>query len=260
LSNVFKSFNPQFVFHLAAQANIPTAKANPRSTYTTNIIGSHNVVSLCQKLQINAHLASSSDVYGPSDNQIIEEFYRTNPNNPYGISKLAMENLAKSSNDARLPTVSKFFITRLFNCAGPGQYADAALSYFAKQCVAIKRGKQEPKITCHGNITSKRSWIDVRDVVRVYAQFPNVPRSQLNSYSHQDMIFNIAGPSFTLLELIQQLLERKALKDVKIEADYTSPALKQIGSSRKIRDKFNWHTSISIDQTLHDLLVYWEMK
>lgn len=245
---------PDFIYHLAAQANINTAKANPNSTFRVNIEGTQNVLSAASGLLHlkGFHLASSSDVYGHvhASNQPITEHCNTGGLNPYAISKIAAERLALCYADKGL--INNIFITRLFTCIGPGQYRDAAVSYFAWQAARIRLGLQE-SVIWHGNIDNYRTWIDVRDVVKAFSLFPT------NTQGFH--ILNLGGEQEVSLRIIVEELAKLCNKPVELKerdsqvrkTDITT----QVGDISRFKNLLQWEQTIPLKQTIQDMFQYW---
>lgn len=96
LTEKFLELKPDTVFHFAAIANVPDSVADPAKYYRTNVVGSYNLLeamrhSGCAKIIFS----SSASVYGEPKSEVIKETHPKNPTNPYGRTKLAMEEMLK---------------------------------------------------------------------------------------------------------------------------------------------------------------------
>jgi GDP-D-mannose dehydratase len=201
--------------------------------------------------QCKVHMCSTSEVYGnvPEDKQPITEETRIFPQNPYAISKTVGDLFAqcyfKSYN-------MSIFTTRAFSYTGPRKGDFFAESSFAKQIALIEKGKKEPVIKV-GNLSSIRTFMDVRDVVEAYCI--------LMEKCHSGGIYVISGDAtLSMREVLDKLISMSDT-DVKVEVD---PALLrpvdiivQKPDSSKIRKQFGWRPKIPIDKSLEDLLGYW---
>ncbi len=87
--------NKDGIFHLAALTSVPESFAKKKEYENVNVQGTKNIFEIAKKFQIKTVFASSSSVYG--DTKIIPtpESQKLDPINPYGITKLKAENLAK---------------------------------------------------------------------------------------------------------------------------------------------------------------------
>ena len=103
LKDVFNKYNPEIVFHLAAQALVQFSYKNPKLTFDTNVAGSVNILEA-----IRASDSVRSFVYVTSDkaykNKEWTWGYRENDelggHDPYSASKAAAELVFSSYNDS----------------------------------------------------------------------------------------------------------------------------------------------------------------
>ncbi|MDB4949819.1 MAG: rmd [Gemmatimonadetes bacterium] len=156
---------PDVVFHLAAQASVGASFGDSLGTWEVNATGT---LRLLRAVGTSARvvLTSSAEVYGsaPEHEQPLHEARALRPCNPYAASKAAAEMVAvqmSMSGDADA------VVARSFNHTGPGQDARFALPSFARQLAAIGRGHGEAVLHV-GNLSARRDFLDVRDVVRAY--------------------------------------------------------------------------------------------
>src|ERR1700687_3843033 len=168
LRAVFKESKPEAVFHRAAQASVAQSLRDPSGTVRTNVVGTANVLEACRAESPQAVVVAvgSAEIYGAVDPAALplREDAPIHPNNPYAASKAAAEVAAlQYAASGWLRVVA----TRSFNHTGPGQSTAFAAAAFARQFADIARGKQAP-ILHHGNLSAKRDFLDVRDVVGAY--------------------------------------------------------------------------------------------
>jgi UDP-glucuronate 4-epimerase len=89
LSNLFESFRPQVVIHLAAQPGVRYSQINPNSYITNNVVAFESVIQSCRAFDVDRLLyASSSSVYGQEAGTSYIEENRGGPvKNLYALSK-----------------------------------------------------------------------------------------------------------------------------------------------------------------------------
>ena len=158
LKPIADRIKPDVVIHLAALAFV--AEEDPALFYQVNVIGTRNLLEALCRQETPPEctiLASSANVYGNSELEILSETSPTQPANDYAVSKLAMEYLAKTYS-GRLPIT----ITRPFNYTGVGQSGRFLIPKIVDH---IKR--QAPVIEL-GNLDVAREFSDVRDVAMIY--------------------------------------------------------------------------------------------
>jgi UDP-glucose 4-epimerase len=84
------------VFHLAAQANVLGAEADPSYSFSTNVEGSVNVLTAARKVGVRRVVfASSREVYGEAASLPVPESAPLLPKNAYGASKAAAEHYCR---------------------------------------------------------------------------------------------------------------------------------------------------------------------
>jgi UDP-glucuronate 4-epimerase len=94
LDDFFEKNQITEVIHLAALVGVRKSKKYPKEYIETNILGTRNIVDLCEDYKIKKLIFySSSSVYGPQDQLPVKEDAIKKPISLYGITKLAGEML-----------------------------------------------------------------------------------------------------------------------------------------------------------------------
>ena len=253
LARIVKDFKPETLFHLAAFSNPEGSWANARRALETNIIGSHNVLQAALETGTSPRvlLVGSALQYGlvPEAEQPIGEDQPQRPLTPYGVSKTAQEVLGLRFFLAEgLPV----FLVRSFNHTGPGQESSYVCSNFARQVAEIEAGRREPTIRV-GNLSARRDFSDVRDIVRGYREI--VERGKPGAP------YNICrGEAFSMEEILATLRELAQTK-VTVEVDaarfHAADAPLVLGDNSKLRSEVGWKPQTELKQTLSDLLNHW---
>jgi UDP-glucuronate 4-epimerase len=185
----------KFVFNLAAIPGQVLSWTLFDKYAESNILGTKKVIDCCIRNNVVKIIhASTSSVYGKF--AVGNELQDTKPISPYGITKLASENLLFAlTNDTDLD----FTILRYFSVYGPGQRPDMAIHRFL---AAIKKG--EP-INITGDGTQKRDITYVEDV-------SDATISAI-SLTDRKQIFNISGgKQFTLNQIIDECFKVSSQK------------------------------------------------
>lgn len=158
LRNEVTEVAPEAVVHLAGISF--AGHANDVAFYAVNVVGTTNLLDALVALPVRPErvlLASSANIYGNTAHSPIGELQAPAPVNHYGMSKLAMEYMARTYSD-RLNLV----ITRPFNYTGPGQAAN-----FLIPKLAIHFAHRAPSISL-GNLDVEREFNDVQTVCDAY--------------------------------------------------------------------------------------------
>ncbi len=116
LKAVFEKYQPKAVMHFAAFALVGESMAKPAKYYGNNLLGTLNLLKTMLEFNVKALVFSSTcATYGIPQTETINENHPQNPINPYGRSKLMIENILKDYEAAyHLKSVS----LRYFNAAG----------------------------------------------------------------------------------------------------------------------------------------------
>ena len=253
IDQVVKTVRPRLVFHLAAWSDVRASWDQPWATYELNIGCQLNLLEALRRHTPDARVlvVASSEVYGlikPEDLPI-DEGTPLRPNSPYGISKVAQDLMAQQYwFNFSMPTVR----VRSFNHIGPGQSDSFVASAFARQIAEIEAGQQEPVLRV-GNLEAERDYTDVRDMVRAYWLGLN--------HGEQGGVYNVGrGSSHSVQELLDTLLQLSPV-DIKVEQDphrlRPSDVSRTVCNPAKFLEVTGWRTTISLRESLADVLKYW---
>ena len=157
---------PDYLVNLAAISSVGLSWKMPQKTFQINVIGAINVLeALVQNgfLGCKTLIVGSSEEYKQQDRPLNVDD-PLDANNPYGVSKIAQEQMA----DIYASKYGlKIIKVRAFNHTGPGQKDTFVIPSFCKQVVKIEKSGKPGTIKV-GNLSAIRDFSDVRDVVEVY--------------------------------------------------------------------------------------------
>jgi UDP-glucose 4-epimerase len=189
-----------YIFHQAAQAGVRSSWGGEFEIYTNlNVLATQRLLEACKGISIERFVyASSSSVYGESEELPIGEESPLRPVSPYGVTKLAGENLCTSYwKNYDIPIIS----LRYFTVYGPRQRPDMAFNKFMQAL------SKEKEIEIYGDGTQTRDFTYISDAVE-----GNLLAMKNNSLGE---VFNIGGGSRVMLNDILQTLETITSKDTK---------------------------------------------
>lgn len=199
ITQIFKSFKPNKVVNLAAQAGVRYSIKNPYAYMDSNLVGFLNIIELCRHNDVEGFIyASSSSVYGGNKKMPFSVEDRVDqPLALYGATKRANELIAHSySHLYSLPTTG----LRFFTVYGPWGRPDMAMFIFTKNILAGK----PIQVFNHGNM--KRDFTYIDDII-------SGVRSSVDK-NYKCEVFNLGNHrSEQLMEvvyLIEQYLGKKA--------------------------------------------------
>ncbi len=156
---VLTIYKPEIIFHLAALPGVRRSFEDPEAYWSTNVIGSLNLLQASATCGVQkVFLASSSSVYGDIENgEVSDELSRIDrPVSPYAASKSAMELMA---NTLRESLGIQVLSLRFFTVFGPWGRPDMAAWKFTR---ALLDGQG---IRLNGDGTALRDFTPVGDLV-----------------------------------------------------------------------------------------------
>lgn len=245
---------PDAVLHLAAQSFVPEALRDPASTFQVNLFGTLNLLQALKRSAFRGRMlyVGTGDVYGrvPEDQLPVTEMFPPAPRNPYAVSKLSAEALCFQWTVTESMDI---VLARPFNHIGWGQSDRFVVSDFAHQIAAIKTRDRAPVVAV-GDIDVTRDFTDVRDIVRAYLA--------LLESGVSGEIYNVcSGRDRSIRSLLSRLAELAGV-DVAVEQDAArlrkSEQRRIRGDPTKIRHATGWEATTPLDESLGDMLRYWE--
>jgi GDP-4-dehydro-6-deoxy-D-mannose reductase len=167
MAGVVRECAPEAIYHLAAISHVGESWDDPTEVMRVNAIGTAAVLAAARRESPAAAVlvVSSAEVYGAvaEGDLPLDEDSPTRPASPYAASKLAAEAVAVQ---AALGFGQRVVIARPFNHFGPGQSPTFFIPALATRLVEARRdGAGTVSV---GNLTTRRDFTDVRDVVRAY--------------------------------------------------------------------------------------------
>jgi GDP-4-dehydro-6-deoxy-D-mannose reductase len=191
---------------------------------------------------------SSGNVYGAVQDTAhpIAENTPIRPLNPYAISKVTQEMLALQY---YLAYGLHVIILRPFNHTGVGQTGDFVIPSLVEQFAKIEKGLAEPIVEV-GNLDTVRDFTDVSDMVKAYILAADKCEG--------GEIYNIgSGQGHTIseiIDMIQSLSKTKVEIKVKDNLVRTSDVPVLIADTAKFTRLTGWKTTISLENTISDIL------
>ncbi|OLD52539.1 MAG: GDP-mannose 4,6-dehydratase [Chloroflexi bacterium 13_1_40CM_2_70_6] len=256
VEKLIATLRPDRVFHLAAQSFVQSSFDEPAATMRINVESQLNLLEAIRRhdTTIRVHIAGSSEEYGlvHPDEVPMKETNPLRPLSPYAVSKVAQDKLAYQyfkSYGLHLVT------TRGFNHTGPRRGTHFVTSTIARQIALIEAGKHEPVIY-HGDLTSKRDWTDVRDMVGAY--WLGLERGEAGE------VYNVGrGRTWTVGEMLSMLLAHSTVK-IRTQEDPARLRPSDVpilwADASKFHKATGWEPQIPFEQTLRDLLDYWRAR
>ncbi|MCS7286227.1 MAG: GDP-mannose 4,6-dehydratase [Anaerolineae bacterium] len=256
IEEILARIRPHYIFHLAAMAFVPDSWRDPWGVFENNVRGQLNVLQAVVNIKLDSCIlvVGSNEEYGiiPEEDLPVREDTPLRPNNPYGVSKVAQDFLGLQFHLSHGLYVVR---VRPFNHTGPRQRPDFVIPAFAKQLAEAEAGLRPPVIKV-GNLSPRRDFTDVRDVVRAY--YLALTKGKPGE------VYNVgSGKAYSIKEVLDMLLKMCPI-EVKVEQD---PALMRpsdvpvtLCDYSKLKRDTGWEPSIPLEKTLEDIMDYWRKK
>jgi len=187
-----------YIIHLAAESHVDRSISAPLEFVNSNVVGTANVLTLCNQDGARMVHVSTDEVYGHlqlEDPPFTEE-HPLKPRSPYSASKASSDLMVQSYITTFGTNAS---ITRCCNNYGPRQHREKLIPTVIRSLV---NGQNIP---VYGNGENIREWIHARDHARAILEV-------LHNEDAADL-YNIPGSaSYTNLELIDIIIDRLTAK------------------------------------------------
>jgi GDP-4-dehydro-6-deoxy-D-mannose reductase len=251
VSAALDAARPDAVVHLAAQAVPTLAARDPVSAVRVNVLGTATLLAALEAHpDVRLVMASSADVYGAPDSEVVDERAPLRPANVYAATKVASEALVREFGDRRRAATT---VLRPANQIGPRQHPGLAASAFAKQIAEAEAGIAEPVVK-HGVLDARRDFLDVRDMAVAYALATDITEAGT-------AVYNVgSGQAVAVAEILETLI---GLARVPVRAELdpervrsgepTSFAL----DARRFRQRTGWAPRVDLRTSLADTLEWW---
>jgi UDP-glucose 4-epimerase len=237
VTSLFERHRFDYVYHLAAYAAEGLSFFIKRFNYENNLIGSVNLINASVNYGVKCFVfASSIAVYGNPKPPFIEEM-TPHPEDPYGISKYAVELDLQVS---KMMWDLKYIIFRAHNVFGEhqniGDKYRNVIGIFMNQ---IMQGKN---LTIFGDGEQKRAFSYISDVAPVIANSVFEPKAY-------NQVFNIgANKEYSINDLARSVLK---VMNSKNEIQYL-PARKEVvnaySSHDKVKRVFNYEPRVDLEE------------
>ncbi len=246
--DVVSKYEVEYIFHMGAQAIVPTSFINPLETFESNAMGTVNVLEAARHVHSvkGIVVASSDKAYGHSDKLPYTEDTPLRGRSPYDASKSCTDIIAQSyAASYGLPVT----IARFGNIYGPGD-----LNFNRIIPGAIKAGLLGETLEIRSDGKLVREYLYVKDAVDGYLTLcQNIEKSKGEA-------FNLSsGLKLSVLEVIDkvsQTMGKKVGYSVLNKAKGEIP--EQCLSTKKVEQFFGWKTKWPIERGLKETVEWYK--
>lgn len=242
---------PAYIYHLAAQSSVAASWKNPELTIDVNIKGTLHLLDAVRSIEDyypRILLVGSGEEYGYLREGAcpIRETEALHPGNIYAVTKACQNMLGAVYARAYGMAI---VMVRAFNHIGAGQAPTFVAADFALQIAEMEAGLRPPLIKV-GNLSAKRDFSDVRDVVRAY--------TLLMERGISGEVYNVgSGHAVSIQELLDTLLDLSK-QSIVVEQDPAKLRPSDVplieADTTKLREHTGWEPLYSLEETLHTML------
>jgi nucleoside-diphosphate-sugar epimerase len=221
------------VFHLAGQPGVRSFGDVFPLYLRRNVLASQRVFEAAARDGVRVVFGSSSSVYGAAERYPTAEDTLPHPLSPYGITKLACEQLADAyQRQFGLDAV----VVRYFNAFGPRQRPDMA---FTRIVFALAEGG---RFELYGDGDQSRSWTYVSDIVE----------GTILAMERGSGTYNVGGALEASMNESIELLERISGRALELQRHPAVPGdqRRTKADTTRIRNGLGWEPRVSLEDGL----------
>ena len=245
LDRVIEKYNPRSVMHFAAYAYVGESVENPGKYYRNNVAGTLTLLEAMRDNGIrNIIFSSTCATYGIPGHIPLTEDHPQNPINPYGSTKLMIEQILR---DFDIAHNIKFVALRYFNAAGADPGGEIGEdhnpeTHLIPLVLDAALGKRE-HIKIFGTDYHTPDGTCIRDYIHVTdLADAHVLALQYLENSGESTAFNLGnGNGFSVREVIEaaKKVTQRNIPEVEWQRRPGDPPV-LIGSSDKARQVLGW--------------------
>lgn len=238
---------PDSIIHLAGLAAVGPSFDQPQTYINLN---SAMVTNMCEYYLQEKESAprfviiSSGAIYNPNQPMPLTEESELSYSSPYSVSKILVEHQAAYYRSRGLDCV----VMRPFNHVGPGQLP----GFLVPDLIEKIRGRADESVPISvGNLSTKRDYTDVRDVVKAYC----LVATKDTKLDHT--VYNVcSGTSRSGEEMLGHIAKAMGVETPQTAVDTSlvrpndTPDI--YGDTSHLSNEFGWKPTFAIEQTIKD--------
>ncbi len=259
IEQIFQQHKIDAIIHFAGLKAVGESIQMPIEYYQNNVAGTLNLLEVMQRYNVkNIVFSSSATVYGEPDTLPIQEHFPTSATNPYGRSKLHVEEILQDLHIA--DNRWNISLLRYFNPVGayesgrigeaPNDMPNNLMPYISQVAV----GKLE-KLSVYGNDYPTKDGTGIRDYIHVV----DLARGHINALKKLEtepgvMIHNLGiGQGYSVLEMVKAF-ERASGKLVHYQIVGRRPGdiAACFADSSKAAKELDWKAEYGLERMCQD--------
>jgi len=246
LRKIFIKYKPIAVMHFASSCYVRESVENPILYYKNNFINSFKLINTMIDCKIkNIIFSSTCAIYGDQYKEKIKEEFVKDPINPYGKTKLMIENLLEDlSNQNKI----KYISLRYFNAAGADSENQIGELHNPETHLipcAINSGLKKKKLTIFGKNFKTKDGTAIRD----YIYIEDLVKAHLYSLKYllnkkKSNCFNLgSGKGYSVYEVVKFLKKNGLNIKFKYAKAKSGDPTKLVADNKKIKKILHWNPS-----------------
>lgn len=256
LEQIFKDYPIQAVMHFAAYSLVGESMKDPYKYYHNNVAGTLTLLHTMLKNGVkNFIFSSTAATYGIPNVEIIDETCANQPINPYGRSKLMIEQILEDFSHAY---GLNYIVLRYFNAAGAHVSGEIGEDHNPEtHLIPIIL---EHLLGLRENISIFGSDYDTEDgtCIRDYIHVTDLARAHILALKalldekKQKAVYNLGtGKGYSVNEIIDMCEYVTGLKATRVYADRRAgdPA-KLVASYDKVKSELGWEPVYSLEEII----------
>lgn len=265
LREIFTKHEIQAVMHFAAFCYVGESVTEPLKYYQNNVSATLGLLEVMLEQGVDKLIFSSScATYGEPESLPIRESNAQNPINPYGRTKLMMENILDDFDTAYL---LKSVCLRYFNAAGADPEGDIGEDHDPEThlipLVLQAALKGDIELTVYGNDyptvdgTCVRDYIHVSDLAQ--AHFLALKHLLNGGVSKKYNLGN--GNGYSILDVIKTAMQVTGKKiTYKFDARRPGDPAELVGDARKVTKELGWNPKFDSLESIMETACNWHTK
>lgn len=246
IETLIKKYKPDCIINFAAETHVDRSIHATQPFIDTNIIGTHVLLEVALKQNLNKYIQISTDeVYGSIElpHKFTEES-PIKPNSPYSASKASADHLVRAYNETY---GLNGLIIRCSNNFGPYQFPEKVIPYF------ISLALEDKKLPVYGDGLNVRDWIFVNDFCSAIKQVLEKGRS--------GEVYNVGGNcELNNLHLTKAILKRlnKSENLISFVKDRPGHDRRYAMDSSKIQSTLGWKKKYNFEEALDETINWYK--
>jgi UDP-glucose 4-epimerase len=242
LAKLFDEYKFDYVYHLAAYAAEGLSHFIKRFNYNNNLIGSINLINESVKHKVKCFVFTSSiAVYGAIPPPMTEETTPI-PEDPYGISKIAVENDLRVTHEM---FGLNYIIFRPHNVYG--EYQNLGDKYRNVVGIFMNQLMQGIPLTIFGDGEQSRAFSYIGDVAPHIANSVNIPAAY-------NQIINVGGDNvYTVNQLTTAVMNAMGIQGKMCHVEARNEVMHAFSDHSKAKRLFKYEASTTLQDGLNKM-------